>query len=49
VKRNFMVYEIKERLRAQLQLGMRSKERSVVKERYKGVRYMKEGYQLKKG
>lgn len=38
-----MVYETKKRLRAQLQLGMRSKEKSVVKERYKGVRCMKEG------
>jgi hypothetical protein len=32
-----MVYEIEERLRAQLQLAMRSKERSVIKECYKGA------------
>jgi len=38
MKRNFMVYGIEERLRTRLQLGMRSKEKSVIKERYKETR-----------
>ena len=49
VKSNFMVYGIEERPGAQLQLGMRSKKRNVIKVRYKGARYMKRRYLHKKG